>query len=143
VAEGGEDRNEIGPETQLWIDAQLPPSLARWLRTEHGVDAVHLEELDLLGAGDPKIFAAARATSRTVVLMTKDDDFREIVLRKGPPPQVIWLRCGNVSNRELRRIVLEAWPDAAALLAAGEALVEVRRRRDELPESANRADAPS
>jgi predicted nuclease of predicted toxin-antitoxin system len=114
----------------IWIDAQLPPALARWLQTEHGTDARHVVELGLHGARDAEIFEAARAASEPVAVVTKDDDFARLLERHGPPPQVVWLRCGNVTNRELRRIVLDAWPQALNLLAAGEALIELRRRAD-------------
>jgi len=60
--------------------------------------------------------------------MTKDSDFVGLVQQGGAPPQVLWLRLGNTSNRDLRRIVLAAWPGAAALLGGGEPLVEIRRR---------------
>ena len=116
------------PASRVWIDAQLPPTLARWLASEHGADAVHVETLGLLRADDSAIFEAARAVGAIVV--TKDDDFAKLLAQRGPPPQVVWVTCGNVRNRELRRIVLSAWPRAAALLGAGEALVEVGNRRD-------------
>jgi predicted nuclease of predicted toxin-antitoxin system len=97
---------------QTWIDAQLPPALARWLQTEHQAEALHVEQLGLLCARDTDIFAAARAATGPVVVVTKDDDFAKLLDRHGPPPQVVWLRCGNVTNRELRRVVLDAWPRA-------------------------------
>lgn len=115
----------------VWIDAQLPPALAQWIRTEHGTDAVHVEQLGLLRARDTDIFTAARSAAVPVVVVTKDDDFAKLLDRRGPPPKVIWLRCGNVPNRELRRIVLEAWPRAFDLLSAGEVLIEIRRRPEE------------
>jgi predicted nuclease of predicted toxin-antitoxin system len=119
-----------GSSRTTWIDAQLPPALARWLQSEHGTDARHVEELGLLRARDTEIFAAARAATGPVAVVTKDDDFAKLLDQHGPPPQVVWLRCGNVTNRELRRIVLEAWPRALDLLTAGEALVEIRRRSE-------------
>jgi predicted nuclease of predicted toxin-antitoxin system len=61
---------------QVWIDAQLPPALAQWLRTEHGIDAVHVESLGLLTARDRVILAAARAAERRIIVVTKDDDTR-------------------------------------------------------------------
>ena len=59
---------------RVWIDAQLPPALARWLAQEYGVDASHVNDIGYLGADDPTIFAAARAGGAAVVV-TKDDDF--------------------------------------------------------------------
>jgi predicted nuclease of predicted toxin-antitoxin system len=128
MAEKGGAPDRGGPALLVWIDAQLPPALAGWLRTEHGADAVHVEELGLHRARDPVIFAAARGQDRVVVVLTKDDDFRKLLGQHGPPPRVVWVRCGNVTNQELRRILCEAWPRTEVLLAAGEALVEIRRR---------------
>ena len=61
-------------------------------------------------------------------MITKDDDFVRLLEQRGPPPRVLWVRCGNVKNAALREILVRSWPEAAALLAAGESLVEVGRR---------------
>ncbi len=111
----------------LWVDAQLPPALAHWLRKRHGIEAWHVAEVELLDVDDRAIFAAAR-TGRAAIVMTKDDDFVELVERHGPPPQVVWVTCGNLRNAELRTLILDAWPRVAELLAAGETLVEIGRR---------------
>jgi predicted nuclease of predicted toxin-antitoxin system len=34
-----------------------------------------------------------------VVVVTKDDDFAKLLGQHGPPPQVVWLRSGNVTNQ--------------------------------------------
>ena len=44
----------------VWVDAQLPPALARWLIAAYAVNAKHVEDVELLSAEDPVIFAAAR-----------------------------------------------------------------------------------
>lgn len=77
---------------------------------------------------DLNIFATARSAVSPVAIVTKDQDFPKLLDRQGPPPQVVWLRCGNVTNRDLRRIVLDAWPQVLALIRAGEPLVEIRSR---------------
>jgi len=89
---------------------------------------LHVQDVGLLEADDAVIFEAARVGGAAVVV-TKDEDFVQLVERHGPPPQVVWVTCGNVRNAELRRIVLEAWPQVATLLAAGEPLIEVSQRR--------------
>jgi len=86
VAQTGDARDGTGATRHFWIDAQLPPALARWLGSEHGLDAAHIVELGLLRAGDPAIFAAARDADREVVLLTKDDDFVKLLRQQGPPP---------------------------------------------------------
>ena len=57
--------------------------------------------------------------------MTKDRDFVDLIERLGPPPQVIWITCGNTSNAVLQRILSVALPKALALLESGEPLVEI------------------
>jgi predicted nuclease of predicted toxin-antitoxin system len=58
--------------------------------------------------------------------MTKDSDFVMLLEELGPPPQNIWLTCGNTSNARLRQILANALPQALMLLESGEALVEIR-----------------
>ena len=111
---------------RVWIDAQLSPALAQWLREELGIDAVAVRELGLRSAEDPAIFAGARVEG--AVVLTKDSDIVDLVARLGPPPQIIWLTCGNTSNAFLRDILRNAWPQIAAMLAAGEPLVEIGGR---------------
>ena len=57
--------------------------------------------------------------------MTKDNDFVLLLDRLGPPPQIIWLRCGNTSNSRLREILTGTLPKTLELLRFGERLVEI------------------
>lgn len=110
----------------IWTDAQLSPALAGWMRQALGVDAYAVRDLGLRDAEDPVIFARARAGG--AVVLTKDRDFVDLLERHGPPPQVIWLTCGNTSNAFLRELLTRAWPHVVALLAAGEPLIEIGGR---------------
>lgn len=80
----------------LWVDAHISPKLCPWIRRQFAVDVVHVRELGLREAEDPEIFDRAREAQ--VVVFTKDEDFVDLVSRLGAPPQVMWLRCGNMSN---------------------------------------------
>jgi len=90
---------------------------------ECGVNAIPIRALGLRDADDPSIFAAAKSAG--AVVLTKDSDFIQLLERFGPPPQVVWLTCGNTSNVFLRALLADAWSDVDALLRAGEALVEI------------------
>ena len=116
-----------GPQLRVWVDAQLPPALARWLASDYGAQAAHVAELDLLTARDQTIFDRARAAD--VVVVTKDVDFVQMLERHGPPPRVVWVTAGNTTKARLREIVREHWPRVLELLAAGEPLVEIGERR--------------
>jgi predicted nuclease of predicted toxin-antitoxin system len=99
-------------------------ALGWWMGEELGVDAVAVRDLGLRSAEDPTIFARVRDQGG-VVVQSKDRDVVDLVTRLGPPPEIIWLTCGNTSTAYLRGILREAWPQIAALVAAGEPLVEI------------------
>ena len=107
----------------IWIDAQLSPALADWLRDTFGAEAVAVRDVRLRDATDHDIFMAARAAE--AIIVSKDSDFVRLLERYGPPPQVVWITCGNTSNRRLSQILSATWPKAIALLTAGEPLVEI------------------
>ena len=107
----------------VWTDAQLPPALAQWLRETFGVDAVPVRDLGLREAEDSTIFAAARAAG--AVVLTKDADFVDLLSRNGPPPQILWLTCGNTSNAALRHLLTAAWPRVVEWLDRNESLIEL------------------
>lgn len=107
----------------LWLDAQLPPSLARWLTTTFQVTATAIREQGLRDADDPAIFEAARRAG--AVLVSKDTDFVGLVQRLGPPPQLMWVTCGNTTNERLERVFADVFPAAKALIEAGTPIVEI------------------
>lgn len=107
----------------IWIDAHLSPAIAVWITNTFGITAFALRDVGLRDAEDYEIFEAARVQS--VIFMTKDSDFADLVDRLGSPPQIIWLTCGNTSNARLREILNTALPEALELLRSDEALVEI------------------
>ena len=111
----------------LWIDAQLSPYLAAWITANFEVEAFPTRDLSLLHARDREIYQAAREAG--AIIMTKDRDFLTLFERLGPPPQVLWVTCGNTSNARLRQILQSALPAALKLLEQGESLVEISDAR--------------
>lgn len=108
----------------IWLDAQLPPALATWLNGTFRVQSIAVRDLGLREATDRAIFLAARSAS--AVVMTKDIDFVRLLMELGPPPQVIWLTCGNTSNARLKQVLASALPGAMSLLNSGQPVVEIR-----------------
>jgi len=70
----------------IWLDAQLPPSVAACITATFGIEAHAVRDIGLRDAKDPPIFQAACAAG--AVAMTKDSDFVERLQRLGPPPPV-------------------------------------------------------
>jgi predicted nuclease of predicted toxin-antitoxin system len=107
----------------IWVDAQLPPTLAAWIVETFGITALSLKELGLRDAKDTEIFEAA--VQPNLVILSKDSDFVDLVCRLGSPPQILWLTCGNVTNQNLRRILTATLPDAIIQLQQGESVIEI------------------
>lgn len=110
---------------RIWLDAQLSPAIARWMEEAFEIEEAFPVQSDsaLRSTKDFEIFDRARKAG--VVVMTKDRDFVDLLKRLGPPPQVLWITCGNTSNRGMQRILSVAFPGALKLLRQGEPLVEI------------------
>ena len=61
---------------------------------------VRLAGLD--AADDRAIWEFAKANGLTIV--SQDSDFADMAALFGPPPKVIWLRCGNQTNAVIEKI---------------------------------------
>jgi len=107
----------------IWIDAQLSPDLAPWIARHFKIEAHAVRELGLKTAKDHEIFQAARKAG--AIIMTKDSDFLSLLERHGPPPQLIWITCGNTSNARLMDILTKNFDQATQWLKAGERLIEI------------------
>ena len=107
----------------IWIDAQLPPAIAAWIAQNLSVEAVALRDIGLRDAEDEQIFFAARQAN--AVVLTKDSDFLDLLEKHGPPPQILWLTCGNSSNSRLKEILTATLQNAIELFQSGERLIEL------------------
>ncbi len=104
------------------VDAQLPPSLARWLR-EAGHETAHVEDVGLRDASDSVIWA--HALEGGAVIVTKDEDFAARSSRAATAPVIVWLRVGNSTNPVLRAWIEARLPGIGEMLAQDNRLIEV------------------
>lgn len=103
------------------VDESLSARVAGGLR-EAGHDAVHVGDLQLLGAQDDAVLAAAARDGR--VLLSADTDFGELLaLGRHPGPSVVIFR--RAPHRPERQVVLllASLPDIADSLTAGAVVV--------------------
>ena len=105
------------------VDAQLPPSLARWLG-DRGFSATPVRDLGLRDSDDGTIWNFALDGGWTVV--TKDEDFVARCIRNPGGPTVVWLRIGNCTNRALFAWLDPLLPAIRRRLDEGETLIEVQ-----------------
>src|SRR5438132_11226569 len=105
------------------VDAQLPPALARWIRSQ-GHQAEHVFDLGFHRADDPVIWEYA--LNQSAVIISKDEDFVDHWLLSDRPVPLVWIRKGNCSNRALLAWFEPLWPDAVKRLEQGEKFIELR-----------------
>ena len=108
----------------IWIDAQISPAIAVWIKNTFNIEAFALRDIGLRDAEDLEIFTIAK--EQNVIFMTKDSDFVELVYRLSAPPKIIWLTCRNTSNARLKEILTNTLVDALEFLNSNETLVEIR-----------------
>lgn len=106
-----------------WLDAQLPPALAPWLTHTFGVEAYSAAYLGLRDAEDEVIFQAARQAD--AIIISKDSDFLERLVRLGPPPRLLYVTCGNTTKARLTEIFAQHFAAAQQHFLSGEAVVEI------------------
>jgi predicted nuclease of predicted toxin-antitoxin system len=97
--------------------------MAPWIKSQFGVECLHVRTLGLRDKEDLAIYQEARLAG--AVIVSKDRDFTELSKRLGPPPQILLVTCGNTSNQRLQEIFKSALGDALDFLKAGEPIVEI------------------
>jgi len=108
---------------KFWVDAQPSPGFAHWLADRWQVKVVPVREIGLRDASDRQIYEEAKTAGAIVI--TKDSDFIELSQRLGPPPQIVWVTCGNVSEHALRSIFERRRTEILAGLDGSARVVEV------------------
>jgi predicted nuclease of predicted toxin-antitoxin system len=106
------------------IDAQLPPVLARWFQ-EQGYESRAVRDEGLRDADDSTIWRFA--LDNGWVIVTKDEDFAARSAQSKTGPQIVWVRIGNSTNRELVEFLNPLFTQILEALEAGNRLVEVKR----------------
>jgi predicted nuclease of predicted toxin-antitoxin system len=72
--------------------------------------ALHVRLLGLGGASDGRLWQLA--ADEQCLLVTKDEDFVQWSVLRGPPPKVLWLNVGNAGTAVIAQLLLR---NAAAI----------------------------
>lgn len=107
---------------KLLVDNQLPEALARFFVAQ-GIESLHVRRLGLGSASDQEIWAFAKAQGFCIVTM--DEDFQYLAARYGTPPQVVWVRLGNVRKLALIESFSAMLGNIVTGLESGVAVIEV------------------
>jgi len=87
---------------KLLLDQNIPRKLVKQLENLFPCSS-HVYLLNLQTATDEEVWTYARNNGFTIV--TQDSDFNERSLIYGYPPKVIWLRTGNTSTQNIKRLL--------------------------------------
>ena len=83
---------------KLLFDQNLSPKLTVCFAKSFA-GSKHLQELRLDSADDTIVWEYAKTEGYTI--LTKDNDFNNLVAFFGFPPKVIWIRRGNCSTKDI------------------------------------------
>jgi predicted nuclease of predicted toxin-antitoxin system len=89
---------------KLLFDQNLSYKLCRRLANVFP-DSNQVRLLGMAEAKDRAIWQYAKDNG--FVLVSQDADFADMATLYGPPPKVIWLRCGNQPNDVVERLLRE------------------------------------
>jgi len=87
--------------------------MAGWLHYHFGVEVQHVYEMIGLLASDESFYLAAKHLGN-IIIITKDIDFIKLQQTFGPPPKIIQIAAGNLSNEELHLLLKDSF-EAIAL----------------------------
>ncbi len=110
---------------RLLFDENLSPRLVDKLAGEYP-GSFHVRSVGLRGKDDATIWEYARQND--LIIVSKDNDFRQLIFLNGPPPKVVWLSVGNAGTEAIYHLLqdklssIEAFkadPDAGLLPIEG------------------------
>jgi predicted nuclease of predicted toxin-antitoxin system len=88
----------------LLLDQNLSFKLVKVL-TDVFASVKHVRALDLTESDDITIWEYAKRNGFLVV--SQDADFAEMAALHGPPPKIVWLRCGNQPTAVIATLLRE------------------------------------
>jgi predicted nuclease of predicted toxin-antitoxin system len=88
----------------LLLDNNISPRLCKKLEAQFpGI--LHIEDIGLDDSSDDDVWEYARKNGFAIV--SKDSDFNNLLLLRGYPPKVVWLRCGNAPTAHIESLLQE------------------------------------
>lgn len=90
---------------EFWIDFNLPPAMAQWLKENFNASAKSFKELNFETEDDAIVFKKATHKLNIIVITTEDSDFVKLANDSANPPKILYINAGNLSNKDLRVIL--------------------------------------
>ena len=97
---------------RLLLDHNLSPRLIKRLHDVYS-DCTHVFSIGLHEVDDSTVWNYA--LNGGFIIVTKDSDFNELVIQRGYPPKVIWIRRGNCTTWTIEELLRAHAVDISAL----------------------------
>jgi len=113
---------------KLLLDANISWKLMPILK-EHFGECIHADDIPGLEfpARDTEIWQYAKANGYAII--TRDNDFNDLITVRGFPPKIIWLRTGNCSRKFTADSLIRSKETIQELLKSEESgLLEIFRQ---------------
>lgn len=105
------------------VDAQLPPALARLLE-EHGHQAEHVTDIGPHDTLDRDLWRYA--IDNDAVIITKDEDFPNMIVLGRDAPAIVWVRIQNTRKAALLVWFTPLIDRIVDAVNSGDKLIELR-----------------
>ncbi len=102
---------------EFWIDFNLPPVMAEWLKEDFNVSAKSFKELNFETEDDTTVFKRAVNKFNIVVITTKDSDFVKLANDFLNPPKILYISVGNISNKKLKEIIYKQFKEVLKIFS--------------------------
>lgn len=113
---------------EFWIDVNLPPVMAEWIKKDFGVAAKSFKELNFGTEKDIVVFTKAAKKFNAIVITTKDIDFKNLAEDISIHPKILYLNVGNVSNKMLKEIVYTSFKEVIRIFSqTDDSLIEITK----------------
>jgi predicted nuclease of predicted toxin-antitoxin system len=98
---------------KLLLDHNLSPKLVDGLK-DRFPGTLHVRQVRLNQASDLEVWEFARAGD--FILVSKDSDFSDLMVLRGHPPKLVWLRVGNCKTSFIEAVLHRHSEDIEALV---------------------------
>lgn len=91
--------------------------MASWLINDFNVSAKSFKDLGFETSEDYDVYKIAAKKLHTIIITTKDIDFTKLSNEIGPPPKILYLNVGNISNKKLKEIIYRDFKEVIRMFA--------------------------
>jgi predicted nuclease of predicted toxin-antitoxin system len=112
---------------EFWIDVNLPPVMAEWIIKDFGIGAKSFKELDFNTEEDITVFTIAAKRFNTVVITTKDIDFKNLSHGISLRPRILYLNVG-IFQINFKEILYRSLKEVIKIFSeTDESLIEINK----------------